>query len=696
MDELDNVKAVGKLIYDLDGKGNLRITDATTLHVLSTLDVTPSAPMSSNDDGGPPQVSQLLVANGKVAIFGTETEVSKPVKGDPSATQATTSFMTVTFVDATDPAKPTITDRVRVEGSLVSARLVGGEIRLVTTANMADLGFVMPTTPTSVAKALDRNRRSVASSTAADWIPDWQRKGGKPTPLVPCDRVHVPDTFSGVAMTSMVTFPLGTGRFDPNGTSILAPATTLYAGLDKVAISSQVWVDPIDQTRLKFENWQTAIHEFTFAKGAAPDYVGSGIVDGSTVGQFAFGEIGKALGVVTTKGTPWEQDPKAAVDLTVLSPDGKGKLTDTAKVDNLSDGKGGVTAVRFVDGRVLVSDGTFGRRIDVIDVSDPAKPRRAGSLALYGSVGYFHPLPDHQALLIGSRTDVVGEGKNQRSRSWVRAQLLDVSNADAPRIVNTWEQPWSADQVGQDHHAFTYWPDRHLAMWGLQDTQGGTDPGPNHAAVLSTDGQVNQVALPVANKPNAVAAPCATFDVASPDAQQLIGPNGVVLQCADKSQKDGRVASLPVQPGRPRHRRPVRTRGEGRTRRTSSARPRRNPRSPVSSWCPAGRSCSPTRRWRRWTRRRSSPPPSPTTRRTSTTATRSATPAADAAAGARSRQHAVGGFRAPAVGVGCHLGERRGEQRAHPVGVVLEHGEDVGLVHGSAATGRPRRRRPSR
>ncbi len=432
VDELDNVKAAGKLIYDLDGKGNLRITDATTLHVLSTLDVTPSAPMSSNDGGGPPQVSQLLVADGKVAIFGTETEVSKPVKGDPSATQATTGFMTVTFVDATDPAKPTITDRVRVEGSLVSARLVNGEIRLVTTSNMADLGFVMPTTPTSVAKALDRNRRSVASSTAADWIPDWQRKGGKPTPLVPCDRVHVPDTFSGVAMTSMVTFPLGTGRFDPSGTSILAPATTLYAGLDKVAISSQVWVDPIDRTRLKFENWQTAIHEFTFAKGAAPDYVGSGIVDGSTVGQFAFGEIGKAIGVVTTKGTPWEQDPKAAVDLTVLSPDGKGKLVDTAKVDNLSDGKGGVTAVRFVDGRVLVSDGTFGRRIDVIDVSDPAKPRRAGSLALSGSVGYFHPLPDHQALLIGSRTDQVGEGQNQRSRSWVRAQLLDVSNADAP------------------------------------------------------------------------------------------------------------------------------------------------------------------------------------------------------------------------------------------------------------------------
>ena len=331
VDELDFVKAEGKLIYDLDGKGNLRITDATGLRVLSTLAVIPSGSRSSNGPIGPTQVDQLLVAKGRVAIFGTEVEVSKPVPGDPSATQATTSYMTVTFVDATDPTKPKITDRVRVEGSLVSARLVGGEIRLVTTSNMADLGFVTPTTPNSVPKALEQNRRSVASSSAADWIPDWQRAGAAPAPLVPCERVHVPDTFSGVAMTSMVTFPLGTGRFEPSGTSILAPATTLYAGLDKVAISSQVWVDPIDQRRLKFKNWQTAVHEFTFAAGAAPTYQGSGIVDGSTIGQFAYGEIGSSLAVVTTKGTPWQPDPKASVDLTILTPDGHGGLAKTVE-----------------------------------------------------------------------------------------------------------------------------------------------------------------------------------------------------------------------------------------------------------------------------------------------------------------------------------------------------------------------------
>jgi uncharacterized secreted protein with C-terminal beta-propeller domain len=100
----------------------------------------------------------------------------------------------------------------------------------------------------------------------------------------------------------------------------------------------------------------------------------------------------------------------------VLKPDGKGKLAVTSKVKDLADGKGEVTAVRFVTDRVLVSTGLFGRQIVVIDVTDPAAPRRAGSVVVPGQVGYFHPLPDHQALLVGSRYDEVGEGQSRPTR----------------------------------------------------------------------------------------------------------------------------------------------------------------------------------------------------------------------------------------------------------------------------------------
>lgn len=542
VDELDFVKASGSLIYDLDGKGNLRITDTSTLEVLSTFDVTPDPEGEGEDDseegpfgpGSAAAVNELLELDGQVAVFGSETEVSDPIDGDPSATRATTSYLTVALVDATDPKKPKLADRVRIEGSLVSARLVDGQIRLVTTSNMADLGFVMPTTPTSVPKALEQNRRSVATSAIDDWIPNWQRDGGDAQPLVPCERVYVPDTFAGVAMTSMVSVPIGAAQFEPTATSILAPGSTLYAGLDTVAISSEVWVDPIDQDPDKFDDWQTAIHRFSFADDAAPAYDGSGIVDGSTVGQFAFGEVGESLAVVTTNGTPWGQDPDAAIDLTLLRPDGAGELTVESKLDDLADDQGAVDAVRFVDGRVLVSTGFFGRVMLVVDVDDPAKPRRAGEVTLPGDVGYFHPLPDGQALAIGRRTDSVGSGDDKFTRSWVQAHLVDVGDPDAPEIVSTWERPWSEDSVGDDHHAFTFWAKRNLAMWGIRNTQpNGNEPQlPNHAAVVNVEDAVAEVAVPAANKPDEVPPPCPAIEV-SGEAQDFVGPNDVVLRCDD-------------------------------------------------------------------------------------------------------------------------------------------------------------------
>ena len=540
VDELDVVKAEGTLVYDLDGRGDLRLTDVARREVIGTVDVTPEAPAGEGSGEGElypapgSQVGQLLVEDGRVVVFGHDTEVSDPIAGDPSATRATTTYLTVTMVDATDPARPTVTDRVRVEGELVSARLVDGEVRLVTTSHMADLGFVLPTTPNSVPIALEQNRRTVASSLAADWIPDWQRSGEEPTPLVPCDRVHVPDTFAGVAMTSMVTFPMGSGRFEPAATSILAPGETLYAGPERVAISSGVWVDPIDRERLEFDDWQTAVHEFGFVAGAPPRYGGSGIVDGSTVGQFAFGELGDALAVVSSSGTPWSQD-SSAVDLTVLRPDGSGGLARLAELADLADGAGSVTAVRFIEDRVLVSAGWTGNLTVVIDVTDPSSPRRAGALAVPGQVGYFHPLGERRALLVSSRSDEVGSGDDRQYRPWVVAHLLDVADADAPRLVATWERPWVSDQVAADHHAFTFWPDRTLAMWGIMDGQwrGGGDPPPNHAVVLAVDDGIGEVAVPEASKPPESGPPCPVVEVGA-DVRNLVGPGGVVLRCDDR------------------------------------------------------------------------------------------------------------------------------------------------------------------
>ncbi len=531
VDELDRVKTQGKWIYDFDGHGNLRITDATSLQITATVPIV-DEPDPDDPDGPREALESLLVADGHVAVFGIRTVTADAVPGDPSATRPVTRQLTVVLVDATDPSAPKITDRVRIEGRLVSARLVEGQIRLVTTSDMDDLGFVAPTTPTSVTKALDANRRSVAASTVADWIPDWQRPDGDPEPLVPCARVHVPATFAGVAMTSLVSFPIDRARFAPEATSILAPGDTLYAGLEKVAVSSHVWVDPADRDRLHFDDWQTAVHEFHFAPQGAPEYVATGVVDGTTVGSFAFGEVGDHLGVVTTQGTPWEHDADTSVDLVLLQPHGE-TLDAVAEVADLAGGHGTVSAVRFVSDRVLVSTGAESRTVRVIDVSNPDAPRAAGSVTLAATTGYFHPLDDHRALLVGSRSDQAVVDEKEQWRPWVSVQILDVSDADRPRLSEAWEAPWLTDEVAGDHHAFTHWASRNLAMWGVSSVGPGVGPGPNRAVVLEVGGAPTEVAMPEAAPPPESAPPCPRLDIDDPDLEARIGSETVVLLCAD-------------------------------------------------------------------------------------------------------------------------------------------------------------------
>ena len=76
---------------------------------------------------------------------------------------------------------------------------------MVTSSSLADLPIVVPTTPSSVAPALEQNRLAVAGSASSDWIPDWDHgEGTDPAALMGCGDVAVPDTFAGVQMTSMV------------------------------------------------------------------------------------------------------------------------------------------------------------------------------------------------------------------------------------------------------------------------------------------------------------------------------------------------------------------------------------------------------------------------------------------------------------------------------------------------------------
>lgn len=82
VDELDSVKAVGDLIYDLDGRGTCASpTGAAEVRSCSTSPPAPMPPTRRPVRARPPAtVSQILVGDGTVAVFGEEYE---GVRTDP-------------------------------------------------------------------------------------------------------------------------------------------------------------------------------------------------------------------------------------------------------------------------------------------------------------------------------------------------------------------------------------------------------------------------------------------------------------------------------------------------------------------------------------------------------------------------------------------------------------------------------------
>ncbi|MCB0952494.1 MAG: beta-propeller domain-containing protein, partial [Microthrixaceae bacterium] len=104
----------------------------------------------------------FLLEGARAVVFGGEVQAPEPVEGDPSAARPAVEYATVTFVDLADPTAPVVTDRARIEGSLVAARRVDGAVRIVTASTMSDLPLVLPTNPNSVPVALEQNRLAVA------------------------------------------------------------------------------------------------------------------------------------------------------------------------------------------------------------------------------------------------------------------------------------------------------------------------------------------------------------------------------------------------------------------------------------------------------------------------------------------------------------------------------------------------------
>ena len=430
VDEGDLVETDGTHVFVASPDG-VRIVDVADAKVIAQLDL-------------PDGANQLL-------LDGTHLLVT---------TQSNTGVDTVvSLYDVSDASSPTLLHRSHLEGYLSAARAVDGTARLVlTTALATRLQFVHPDQfGLDEDLALQANKDIISQSTVEDWMPrmfDESNDGsfGEMRTAVDCSAVAAPSEFAGLGLSWIASVDLRGGGEPVGSAGIVSNSDIVYASTDHIYMATVPWdwYNPVNGVVPNDSGPPpTLIHEFALGEGGTASYVASGEVPGQLLNQFSMSEYQGDLRVATTMYASPDQ-PTTSAAVRVLRANGN-ELQQIGIVDGLGDNEQ-IFGVRFLGTQGYVV--TF-RQTDplfVIDLSDPTAPKVAGELKIPGYSAYLHPVGD--GLLLGVGQDASANG----GTFGTKLSLFDVHDPANPQEISTLpiggysEAEW-------DHHAFLFWPE---------------------------------------------------------------------------------------------------------------------------------------------------------------------------------------------------------------------------------------------
>lgn len=466
VDEPDIVKTDGQRIVAL-AQGRLQVVDITGAE--------PRVVGSVALDQG--MGTELLVSGDRALVLGMGPWDVMPMAAEsldriagllPPGGQTST----LTEVDLSDPANPRVVSSVSVEGSYLSARMVGDVARIVVHSDPQQrLGFLQPASPNpaSEEQATAANQRVIDESTADDWLPRYfvtqdgdVREEGR---LLGCDDAARPGTFSGFGMLSVLTVDLSEGLRrgidQRGGAGVMAGGQTVYATTEHLYVATTEYVDwdrLSDDQRGRIEtDYGTEIHRFDISDPASTRYEVSGRVDGQLLNQFSLDEHDGNLRVATTAGSPWMSGDAMSESFVVVLGESDGQLAEIGKVGGLGKGET-IHSVRFMGDTGYVV--TF-RQTDplyTVDLSEPTAPKVVGELKILGYSAYLHPVGD--GFLLGVGQDATEEGQ----RLGLQVSLFDVRDPANPVRVSQAGVADASSDAEFDHRAFLWWATSGLAL----------------------------------------------------------------------------------------------------------------------------------------------------------------------------------------------------------------------------------------
>jgi uncharacterized secreted protein with C-terminal beta-propeller domain len=539
VDEADLVETDGDFLYLIAGSELviIDIRDPENLSVASRVELgeAPTGIYLSGD-------RLTLVSAGGAPSF-----IAAPLRwnGDFHTYYPVKPTVSVTVLDVTDREAPTQVVQTEIDGSLVSSRMVDGQLRLVTQQSWS--GYLPPPRYSApqlqVVPAIDVaagvelqplaiQRATIDSFIAidywrpqamtyqyesleeyvdrvlAEWAPTYRTMSvdgevvseGLLIDPTQIEKPSNPFDYNGSSQwrvrTTISTFDVLDDAAGPSDTETIRTtgATTVYADGDNLYVFEQM-------PTVNFNGiWGTGVYippatrvtKFSFGDDGAIDKDAQGRFSGTLLNQFAVDEQEGYLRVVTTNDFGSEGH-----GLSVLQQQGD-ELVVVGSVAGLAPNET-LHSVRFNgDTAYLV---TF-RNVDplfVVDLSDPESPTVTGELKIPGYSEYLQSLGENH--LLG-----IGRGANEQSGLFEELQvsIFDVTDGSDPQLAHRYSieggrgtttiatgNTWTAGDG--DHHAVAYYADQGVltlpiagqSSWG--DSDALFEPGEGGLLVLSVD-----------------------------------------------------------------------------------------------------------------------------------------------------------------------------------------------------------------
>lgn len=370
----------------------------------------------------------------------------------------------IQVTDVSDPETPSVSKDIQLDGYLVSSRLTGGRLHVVSQffPDIPAIDVWYDGSEDDRTDTYDKNRQKLEDLTLDDLVPGYEEydSAGFMTDsgrLVATEDFLRPEDPDGGSIISITTLDMQNLSHDIKSLGFIADVHHVYASTRNLyLVSTEFNIMRLMEAETVSPENETRIYQFDLT--ALPvSYSAFGSVPGRILNQFSLGEYEDVLRIATSTGETW--DGTAENHVFCLSRNDS-DMEIIGRLEGLAPGER-LYASRFIGDKGFLVTFVEIDPLFTLDLSDPYNPTVAGELKIPGYSTYIHPIGEDYLLTIGKDAAVDGDFVWYQG---LQISIFDISDFANPELI-------AAQKIGDrgtesealyNHKAFTFWAQQNL------------------------------------------------------------------------------------------------------------------------------------------------------------------------------------------------------------------------------------------